>query len=116
VGGVGLSSHQEDTGISVDANTKTGVIRLRGPEEGIAAAMLIITEVCGLDKKTIEIPLDPRAIPVFVGKGGASIKKVRRPLVSPPPPAYRFFPPPPATAHSTTRYRAHPFSHVWFPG
>jgi hypothetical protein len=52
------------------------LIRLRGSEEGIAAALVVITEVCGLDKKSVEIPLDPRAVAVFVGKGGANIKKV----------------------------------------
>ena len=62
--------------MNVDVDSKSGVIKLRGPEDAIRAALAVITEVCGLDKKTIEIPLDPRAIAVFVGKGGANVKKM----------------------------------------
>lgn len=75
-GGANIRKLQEDTGVNVDVDSKSGVIKLRGPEESLKAALAIITEVCGLDKKTIEIPLDPRAVAVFVGKGGANIKRL----------------------------------------
>ena len=63
--------------MSVDVDSKSGVIKMRGPEEAIRAALAIVTEVCGLDKKTIEIPLDPRATAVFVGKGGANVRRLQ---------------------------------------
>ncbi len=80
-----MSCVQEDTGANVDVDSKSGVIKLRGAEEAIKAALAIITEVCGLDKKFIEIPLDPRATAVFVGKGGVNIKRLtvrRHPVAS----------------------------------
>jgi rRNA processing protein Krr1/Pno1 len=68
---------QEETGARWDVDSKTGVIKVRGPEESLKAAMEALRITCGLDKKSVDIPLDERAIAVFVGKNGANIKKLQ---------------------------------------
>ena len=54
-------------------NSSTGDLRLRGPEEAVAAAIAAITTLCGLDKAKAVIPYDDRAIAGFLGKGGATV-------------------------------------------
>lgn len=73
-----IRSIEEETGASIDAQGKTGVVRIRGPEEAIARAVARVRELTGADAAAREeVPVQEDQIGPLLGRGGANLTKIQ---------------------------------------
>ena len=76
-GGVGIKALQEATGTTIQADSRSGELRISGPAEAVEATRVRITSMLHADKApsaTLTVPLS--SIPSVVGKGGGNLRKV----------------------------------------
>jgi polyribonucleotide nucleotidyltransferase len=75
-GGATIKALQEETGASINVDSKTGLIQLSGPVEALVKAKERIIALTHLDKPAETIKVDVETVGAVIGKSGGNIRKI----------------------------------------